>query len=165
MTRRRLTVLVASATALGLVALWRIATGDDRRLDGQVRQALERYEQAFARDGARATPTPARRDGFAPVLGAPSVEKVTVLRDGGTLTAEFIGGRATGPCGSDYTARAVESEHAVLIVIEEHPHWRVRACTSEGHLRQATVRLSRPLDGRTVLEAMRGMPVTVEPAG
>jgi hypothetical protein len=41
----------------------------------------------LARGGAGATPTPLWRDGY----GAPSVEKVTVHRDGQTLTANFIG--------------------------------------------------------------------------
>jgi hypothetical protein len=162
MTRKRWVVLIASVAVLGLVVLWWIATENGRRLDRHVQRALERYEQAFARDGARATPIPLRRDGSGPALGVPSAEKVTVNQDGRTLTVEFIGGKTTGPCGSDYTARAVESEHAALIVVEKHPHEWGAACTMEGYRRQATVQLSRPLDGRTVLEAMRGMPVPVD---
>lgn len=161
--RRRRILLVAAAVALGLAALlWWISTQDDRRLDRHVRQALDRYEQAYARDGAAASPELLRRDGLGPVLGAPGVEKVAVGRDGRTLTAEFIGGRTTGPCGSGYSARAVESAHAVLVVIEEHPNAWGAVCTAEGYRRQVTVRLARPLAGRAVLEAVGGTPVPVE---
>ncbi|MEU7884441.1 hypothetical protein AB0B54_02975 [Microbispora bryophytorum] len=163
MTRTRWVLSIAAVVVLAMMGLlWWIMTEDDRQLDRHIRQALEGYEQAFARGGAGATPTPLRRDGYGPVLGAPSVEKVTVLRDGQTLTAEFIGGKTTGPCGSDYTARAVGSAHAALIVVEEHPHERGALCTLEGYRRQVTVRLSRPLGMRAVLEAMGGMPVPVD---
>lgn len=162
MMRKRWIVLIASATALGLL-LWWIATGNSRQLDEHVSQALERYEQAFAKDGARATPAPLRQDGYGPFLDVVFVEKVAVHPDGKTLTAKFIGGKPTGPCGVDYTARAVESEHAALIVVEKHPHdERARICPAMGYGRQASVRLSRLLGGRTVLEATRGMPVPVD---
>lgn len=67
MTRTRW-VLLITAVAVPVVvgALWWIATEDDRRLDGHIRQALEGYEQAFAREGTEATPTPLRRNGYAP---------------------------------------------------------------------------------------------------
>jgi hypothetical protein len=167
MTRKGRGLLIAAAAAvLGLAALsWWTVTADDRRLDAHVWQALERYEQAFAKDGVRAAPTPPPRDGYGPLLGVPSVEKVAVHEDGTTLTAEFIGGEVSGPCGADYTARAVESAHAALIVVEKHPHareWESHVCPAVGYRRQVTVRLSRPLGGRTVLEAMRGMPVPLE---
>jgi hypothetical protein len=153
-------VLLIMATVVLVLAglLWWITTEDDRQLDRHIRQALEGYEQEFAREGVGATPTPLRRDGYGPVLGAPSVEKVTLHEDGRTLTAEFIGAQTTGPCGADYTARAVESAHAALIVVEEHPHERGSSwdCLDVGYRRQVVVRLSRPMDQRAVLEAMRG---------
>ncbi len=167
MTRTRWVLLVAAVVALVLAGLlWWITTEGTRQLDGHIRQALESYERAFARDGAGATPTPLplRRDGYGPLLGAPSVKKVTVHRDGQTLTAEFTGGKTTGPCGADYTARAVESAHAALIVVEEHPHERGSSwdCLDVGFRRQVIVRLSRPLGERVVLEAMKGMPAPVD---
>ncbi|MFD1932640.1 hypothetical protein ACFSKW_14255 [Nonomuraea mangrovi] len=160
MTRKRWAVVIALAAVLSLVALAWVTTEHDRRLDRHVRQTLERYEQAFARDGARAAPAPA-----APVLQVPFVpfvEKVIVHHDGRTLTAEFTGARATGPCGADYPARAVESEHAAVIVVEERPHEGGRVCSAMGYLRQVTVRLSSPLGSRTVLEVKSGMPVPVD---
>ncbi|WP_067175108.1 hypothetical protein [Microtetraspora niveoalba] len=167
MTRARWVLLITAVAVLVLAGLlWWITTEGDRQLDRHIRQGLEGYEQAFARDGAGATPTslPLRRDGYGPLLGAPSVSKVTVHRDGRTLTAEFTGGKTTGPCGADYTARAVESTHAALIVVEEHPHERGSSwdCLDVGYRRRAIVRLGRPLGERAVLEAMRGMPVPVD---
>lgn len=161
MTRKCWVAFAASVTLVLAALLWWMVTENDRRLDAQIRQALERYEQAFARDGVGATPTPPRREGYGRSLGVLSIEKVTVHKDGQTLTVEFVGALSAGACGADYTARAVESEHAVLIVVEEHPHVHVgaRACTAVGILNQVTVRLSRPLGERAVLEAERGMPV------
>ena len=163
MTRKRWVLLIAAVVVLVPVGLlgW-FTTEDDRQLDGHIRQALEGYEEAFARDGAEAAPTPLRRDAYGPVLGAPAVEKVIVQRDGTTLTAEFIGRKSTVQCGADYTARAVESEHAALILVEEHRDQMEGDCTDVGYRRHVTVRLSHPLDGRAVLEAMRGTPVPVD---
>lgn len=164
MTRKHWVALIASTIVLcSAVLLWWIATNDERQLDRHVHQALERYEQVFA-DDSGATPTPLPRDRGSPLLGVPPVEKVTVHHDQRTLTAEYTGGETAGPCGADYTARVVESEHAVLIVVEKHPHtrWRGRVCTMEGYRRQVTVRLSHALNGRAVLEAVSGMPVPVE---
>lgn len=160
MMSKRWVVLIASVIVLGLAALlWRFTTDDQRQLDQHVRQALDRYEQAFTSDGLSATPTPPPNSGYASTLDLVFVEGVTVHPDGRTLTAEFVGAQITGPCGADYTARAIESEHAALLVIERHPHERGRICPMVGYGRQATVRLSRPLNGRVVLEATRGMPV------
>jgi hypothetical protein len=159
MTRTRWVLSIAAVVVLASMGLlWWITTEYDRQLDRHIQQALEGYEQAFARGGAGATPAPLWQDGY----GAPSIEKVTVHRDGQTLTAEFTGGKTTGPCGSDYTARAIESAHAALIVVEKHPHERGADCTLEGYRREVTVRLSRPLGERAVLEAMGGTPVPVD---
>ncbi|GII81166.1 hypothetical protein Sru01_61480 [Sphaerisporangium rufum] len=68
----------------------------------------------------------------------------------------------TGPCGVDYTGRAVESEHAALIVVAGRPHDDGNLCTAEGYPRQVTLRLDRALGGRAVLEAVEGMPVPVD---
>ncbi|MEV7802066.1 hypothetical protein AB0O28_03850 [Microbispora sp. NPDC088329] len=162
MTRKHWAVIIVSAAGLGLVALlWWTATDSDRQLERHVQLALERYEHAFTKAGAQATLTPLPRDPYSPVLGVPAVRKATIHRDGWTVTAEFIGGSTTGPCGVDYTGRAVESEHAVLIVVEGHPHEYGRLCTAGGYSRQVTLRLNRPLGGRAVLEAVGGMPVPV----
>ncbi|WP_189237230.1 hypothetical protein [Planomonospora parontospora] len=165
--RRRalIAVALASVTMLGAAGmLWWVSTEGDRRLDRQVTEALDRYELAYRHNGVRATPTPPPWNPYDPPSGAPSVEKASVHRDDTTLTVDFIGGPVgEGPCGMTYGARAVESEHSVLVVVEGHANQAGAACTSEGYPRRATVRLARPLDGRAVLEAMQGMPVPVTP--
>jgi hypothetical protein len=165
MTGKRWAVLVTSVVVLSLVILAWITTEDGRRFDSHVRQALQRYELAFAREGARATPTPSPRNMSDPLFGVPPVDRVTVDRDGRTLTVEFVGGVFKGPCGMDYTARAVESNHAALVVVEPHRLGSQEMCSAVGVGRTATVQLNRPLGGRAVLEAMSGMPVPVGPAG
>jgi hypothetical protein len=94
------------------------------------------------------------------------VESAEVAADGRTVTAHFTGGRAgTGPCTSDYTARAVESELAAVIIVEEHPHAAphpapaTMACDLAGHPRTATLTLAAPLAQRTLLQVVDGKPI------
>lgn len=92
-----------------------------------------------------------------------AVEKATTT--GGTRDASvsFTGskGPATESCGTDYTAEAVESANAVVILLRERHHSRGDACTAVGYPRTASVTLTRPLGDRTVLEVTRGLPVPV----
>ncbi|MET7421560.1 hypothetical protein [Dactylosporangium sp. NPDC005555] len=89
------------------------------------------------------------------------IDSATV--NGTTLTAQFVGAPnpATGPCGIDYTAEAVESANAVVVIILEHRYSDHESCTAIGGSRTATVELRAPLGDRAVLEVQQGMPVTV----
>jgi hypothetical protein len=79
------------------------------------------------------------------------------------LTVSFTGAPLPGdqPCGEDYTAGAVESELAVVIIVTRHPHLTFAACTAAGARRTATVDLAAPLGDRVVLEIQQGLPVPV----
>ena len=83
------------------------------------------------------------------------------------LTVSFIGAKdgADQACGADYTAEAVESELAVVIIIEAHPS-KIElgpnvGCTRGGFLRTAVVKLQDVLGDRAVLEIKQGLPVAV----
>jgi hypothetical protein len=80
---------------------------------------------------------------------------------GNGLTVVFTGAPGTGdePCGSDYTAEAVESANAIAVIIREHPHDSSDTCPSIGARRTATVDLASPLGERAVLEVQQGLPV------
>jgi hypothetical protein len=82
------------------------------------------------------------------------------------LVVGFIGAGAdaTKPCGADYTAEAVESELAVVVIVVEERNPTPVACTLEGHARTAEVRLDAKLGDRVVLEVKQGLPVSVETA-
>ena len=69
--------------------------------------------------------------------------------------------RADQPCGEDYTAEAVESDLAVVVIVMRHPHVTIGACTAVGAPRTATLKLAAPLGDRTVLEVQQGRPVPV----
>ncbi|MEV6302134.1 hypothetical protein AB0M02_22150 [Actinoplanes sp. NPDC051861] len=80
-----------------------------------------------------------------------------------TLTVGFTGAPkgAADPCGADYEASAVESEHAVVIVVETRLNAAEQACPDIGFRRTAPVELAEPLGERAVLEVMQGLPVPV----
>lgn len=113
-------------------------------------------------DPARAVEvTPPLWDPYNPPGGL-WIERATLAADGRTLTVSFTGAKeGDGPCAASYTARAVESEHAAAIIVDEHRNSPGAACTAEGYQRTATVVLSHPLGGRAVLEVVRGQPVPV----
>jgi hypothetical protein len=93
-----------------------------------------------------------------------SIRSATTKAGGRELTVTFEGAPvdAGGSCGSDYTAQAVESSTAVVVIVNEHPHFGVSfACTAVGAFRTADATLSAPLGNRTVLEVTQGMPVSV----
>jgi hypothetical protein len=78
----------------------------------------------------------------------------------------FTGARgpASKPCGADYTALAVESSRAVVVIVQEHPARGNDACATIGATRSATVTLAAPLADRAVLELPRGTPVATSTA-
>jgi hypothetical protein len=82
------------------------------------------------------------------------------------LTVSFIGAPKAGdqPCGADYTAEAVESDLAVVVIVVEHANALAASCPAVGATRTATVTLADPLGKRAVLEVRQGLPVPVSPA-
>ena len=92
-----------------------------------------------------------------------SVEKATRSADDMELTVEFVGSPETGdkPCGADYTAEAVESDTAVVVIVASHGGQFGAACNLAGAYRTATAKLARPLGDRAVLEVKEGLPVPV----
>lgn len=92
-----------------------------------------------------------------------AVEAASTTVGARDLTVRFTGapGPASQPCGADYTARAVESANAVVVIVIEHPHPHDGACLLLGAARDATVELAAPLGERAVLEVVQGLPVPV----
>ena len=83
---------------------------------------------------------------------------------GGTeLTVAFVGAPDPGdkPCGEDYTAEAVESDLAVVVIVTRHPNVTGGACSAVGARRTATATLAAPLGDRAVLDLQLGTPVAV----
>jgi hypothetical protein len=85
---------------------------------------------------------------------------------GNTLTVAFVGAPNAGDqsCGEDYTAEAVESDLAVVVIVTRHPHVSLLgvSCSAVGARRTASATLAAPLGERAVLDVQRGTPVPVE---
>ena len=79
------------------------------------------------------------------------------------LTVSFTGATKPGnqPCGADYTAEAVESDLAVVVIVTEHANPAPASCTAVGKTRTAAVTLGAPLGKRAVLEVRQGLPVPI----
>jgi len=92
-----------------------------------------------------------------------SIESAAGTVGGRQLTVTFIGAPKPGDqgCGADYTAEAVESSTAVVVIVTEHPHGLFEACAAVGATRTAVVELAAPLGERAVLEVKEGLPVPV----
>ncbi len=93
-----------------------------------------------------------------------SIRSATGSASGLELTVSFEGAPedAGGTCGSDYTAQAVESSTAVVVIVTEHPHSGLPgACSAVGAIRTAGATLSKPLGDRAALEVTQGMPVSL----
>ena len=103
-----------------------------------------------------------------------SIDSATGTVDGKQLTVTFVGAPDPGdkPCGADYTAEAVESSTAVVVIVIEHhnanlatsPSFSPTAhagCRLVGARRTAAVQLAAPLGDRAVLEVKEGLPVPV----
>jgi hypothetical protein len=95
--------------------------------------------------------------------GGISVDSASGTVGGLDLTVAFVGAPLPGDqgCGADYSAEAVESPTAVVVIVTEHPHGLFEACTAEGARRTASVKLAAPLGERAVLEVKQGLPVPV----
>ena len=92
-----------------------------------------------------------------------SIERAIGAVDSRDLEVVFTGAEddASKPCGADYTAEAVESELAVVVIIHERRNPGPAACTLAGFQRTATARLESRLGDRVVLEVKQGLPVPV----
>jgi hypothetical protein len=79
------------------------------------------------------------------------------------LTVAFTGAPDAGdqPCGADYSAEAVESGTAVVVIVIPHENGHIGACSAVGARRTATLTLAEPLGDRAVLEVREGRPVSV----
>jgi hypothetical protein len=92
-----------------------------------------------------------------------SIDSATASAGGRDVTVSFTGSPGPGsqPCGADYTAEAVESSTAVVVIVTEHPHWSLipEACSAVGAVRTAVATMTASLGDRTVLEVKQGLPV------
>ena len=90
-----------------------------------------------------------------------SIESASGTAKSRDLTVSFIGAveARSKPCGADYTAEAVESELAVVVIIIERRNGAQAACDAIGRTRTAEVALEAPLGKRAVLEVRQGLPV------
>jgi hypothetical protein len=82
------------------------------------------------------------------------------------VTVGFVGAPDPGdqPCGEDYTAEAVESDLAVVVIVTRHPHFPPfgGGCSAVGAARTATATLAAPLGERVVLDLQRGTPLPID---
>jgi hypothetical protein len=92
-----------------------------------------------------------------------SIESATGTAKGTQLTVAFVGApdSADKPCGVDYTAEAVESDTAIVIIVIPRGNGFAGACSLVGARRTATAALTKPLGDRAVLEIQEGRPVPV----
>lgn len=92
-----------------------------------------------------------------------SIDGAAVSTDKRQLKVSFDGEPLTGDqtCGADYTADAVESDLAVVVIIHEHRNLMPSLCAGFGGERTAVVALASPLGNRAVLEVRQGLEVPV----
>ena len=93
-----------------------------------------------------------------------SIESARGTVTGTELTVTFVGAPdpASKPCGEDYTAEAVESATAIVVIVVPHENVGFGgACSSVGATRTAIATLAAPLGERAVLEVKEGLPVSV----
>ena len=92
-----------------------------------------------------------------------SIWSATGTADSKKLTVTFIGAPkgADQPCGADYTAEAVESDLAIVVILHERRNETGTACRLLGAERTAKVTLEDALGNRAVLEVRQGLPIPV----
>jgi len=90
--------------------------------------------------------------------------RATPAADGRSLTLDFIGGPdEPTACGIAYTASAVESATAVVVVLHDEPRARADGevvCDGAGHRRTVPLQLADALGGRVLLTPY-GVPMPV----
>jgi len=109
---------------------------------------------------APVVPTPGEGD---PLL-SPPVDSASGTVGGKQVTVAFVGAPNPGdqPCGEDYTAEAVESDLAVVVIVTRHPNVApAQACPAVGARRTSTAILATPLRDRVVLDLRQGTPIPV----
>jgi hypothetical protein len=91
------------------------------------------------------------------------IESAATTTNHRQLTVTFTGAvdPRSKPCGADYSAEAVESANAVVVIVIEHPHAAHETCPAVGTRRTTTVDLAQPLGERALLDVMAGLPVPV----
>ena len=111
--------------------------------------------------GGRFMPPPAADQVAQPWVGPP-VQSATVDASGMTLTVTVVGAQyaADKPCGADYTAEAVESDNAIVVIVYEHRNVTPAMCTDVGYSRTAQVTLAKPLGNRTLID-LQAQPISV----
>lgn len=84
---------------------------------------------------------------------------------GQEVTVTFVGSPLAGdkPCGEDYTAEAVESDLAVVVIVVSHSHISLFGCSGPavGATRTAVAELAAPLGDRAVLQVHDGTPIPI----
>ena len=94
-----------------------------------------------------------------------AIDSASGTVEGRELTVAFVGAPEPGDkaCGEDYTAEAVESDLAVVVIVTRHPRVALlgEACRAVGARRTATAMLAAPLGDRVVLDLQQGTPVPV----
>ncbi len=95
----------------------------------------------------------------------PPVQSATVDASGMTVTVTVVGAPDPGdkPCGADYTAEAVESDAAVVMIVYEHRNTLPATCSAVGAFRTAQVTLAKPLGNRTLID-LQAQPISVTAA-
>jgi hypothetical protein len=79
-----------------------------------------------------------------------------------TVTVEGAPNPGDKPCGSDYTAEAVESDTGVVVIVYEHRNTLPAACSAVGAFRAVQVTLAKPLGHRTLID-LQAQPISVIP--
>jgi hypothetical protein len=92
-----------------------------------------------------------------------SIDAATGAEGSKKLTVTFVGAvkDADQACGADYTAEAVESPLAIVVIVHEERNPTEVACDAVGKTRAATLTLDAALGTRAVLEVKQGLPVSV----
>jgi hypothetical protein len=95
----------------------------------------------------------------------PPVRSATVDASGLTLIVTVEGAPDPGdkPCGSDYTAEAVESDTGIVVIVYEHRNTLPAACSAVGAFRTVQVTLAKPLGHRTLID-LQAQPISVTAA-
>jgi hypothetical protein len=114
--------------------------------------------------GGRFIPPPPPEQPAQPRVGPP-VESATVDASGMTLTVTVVGAQyaADKPCGADYTAEAVESDTAIVVIVYEHQNTLPAACSLVGYARTAQAALAKPLANRILID-LQAQPISVTAA-
>jgi hypothetical protein len=111
--------------------------------------------------GGRFVPPPPPEQPTQPSVG-PQVESATVDAGGMTLTVTVVGaqGPADKSCGADYTAEAVESDFAIVVIVYEHRNALPAMCSDVGYARTAQAALAKPLANRVLID-LNAQPISV----